>query len=306
CPRSYVTGETQASAINFFATHQKDFKLLTSLTELREWITGHEADIDRNPAAFCAVENALLNLYTASAGSSLESLLELKELSGTFNYTAVLGARGESAFTQQLEQYKQLSMTQFKIKLFADMETDQRNLNTFSAIIKKPKSIRFDANNCWETSSQAIDYLQRLTQPTMGIEEPLKAFDYAGCREIAAALKCRIILDESFLRLEHFSSIKFDPENWIINLRVSKMGGILRSLQIVERARQLSIPIIIGAQVGETSLLSRSALCIANTSKDILLGQEGALGLYLLQHDLLDPPIMFGPHGVIRAEQISA
>jgi len=41
------------------------------------------------------------------------------------------------------------------------------------------------------------------------------------------------------------------------------MGGILRSLAIAEQAKQIGIPIIIGAQVGETSILTRAALTLA-------------------------------------------
>ena len=64
------------------------------------------------------------------------------------------------------------------------------------------------------------------------------------------------------------------------------MGGILRSLAIAEEAKARGIPIIIGAQVGETSILTRAALTVANQYRDILLAQEGAFGTYLLEHDI--------------------
>lgn len=78
------------------------------------------------------------------------------------------------------------------------------------------------------------------------------------------------------------------------------MGGLLRSLHIAEKARQSGIKVIIGAQVGETSLLTRSALTIANAYRDILIAQEGAFGTLLLQSDISEPPLMFGKNGLLE------
>ena len=79
------------------------------------------------------------------------------------------------------------------------------------------------------------------------------------------------------------------------------MGGLLRSLAIAEQARRLKIPIIIGAQVGETSILTRAALTVAHACREILVGQEGAFGTHLLEYDITGQPIMFGNKGLLSA-----
>ena len=71
-------------------------------------------------------------------------------------------------------------------------------------------------------------------------------------------------------------------------------------LEVVEAARSRGIPIVVGAQVGETSLLTRAALTIASAAPDLLVGQEGAFGSLLLEADVCDPPLMFGEGGVLR------
>ena len=83
------------------------------------------------------------------------------------------------------------------------------------------------------------------------------------------------------------------------------MGGILRSLAMAEEAKARGIPIIIGAQVGETSILTRTALTVANQYRDILLAQEGAFGTYLLEHDITDTPLMFGKGGMLDPRTLS-
>ena len=120
--------------------------------------------------------------------------------------------------------------------------------------------IRLDANNLWQTAMEASRYLNNLETEIFAIEEPLRANDYDGLREVASAVNSKIILDESFLCEEQFSLIKGDPSIWIINLRVSKMGGLLRSLDVASSARQYGINIIIGAQVGETSLFDTCSI----------------------------------------------
>jgi len=45
--------------------------------------------------------------------------------------------------------------------------------------------------------------------------------------------------------------------------------------------------VIVGAHVGETSLLTRAALTVANSARDLLVAQEGAFGTHLLARDVV-------------------
>jgi L-alanine-DL-glutamate epimerase-like enolase superfamily enzyme len=75
------------------------------------------------------------------------------------------------------------------------------------------------------------------------------------------------------------------------------MGGLLRSLVVAQRCRERGFAMIVGAQVGETSLLTRAALIVAQAARDIVIAQEGAYGTLLLEHDICEPPLMFGRGG---------
>jgi hypothetical protein len=70
---------------------------------------------------------------------------------------------------------------------------------------------------------------------------------------------------------------------------------------VLEAARARGIGVIVGAQVGETSLLTRAALTVAYAAGDTLVAQEGAFGTLLLERDVCDPPLMFGAGGVLNA-----
>jgi L-alanine-DL-glutamate epimerase-like enolase superfamily enzyme len=121
---------------------------------------------------------------------------------------------------------------------------------------------------------------------------------------LASALDTRIILDESLLRAGQLDRLSGSEDRWIVNLRVSKMGGLLRSLELVREMRQRGLRAIFGAHVGETSLLTRAALTVAHNARDILVAQEGAFGTHLLAADVVETPIMFGHGGVLDVDAL--
>ncbi len=305
CPRKYVTGETIHTATSFFDSHREAWEQFRSLEDLKSWMATNSGAIDTNPASWCAVELALFDCWGQEQGQSIEALLNLEELTGQFHYSAVLGTENVATFEKQAKQFTALEFCDFKVKVTDNLETDRQNIEFLKHLPIKGLRIRLDANNLWKTAAEVVTYLKSLGFHFFAIEEPLQVGDYEGCQQISQQLGLPIILDESFLRMEQFKHLQADPQSWIINIRISKMGGILRSLAIAAEAKAMGLPIIIGAQVGETSILTRAALTLVNHYRDILLAQEGAFGTYLLERDITDTPLMFGKCGRLDTQPIS-
>lgn len=306
CPRRYVTGETVDSIRRFIEAHREQWMTLTSIQQLKDWATEHTCIIDQNPAAWCAVETACLDLFGKEAGLPIEALLGLPSLSGRFQYSAVLGTDNLQSFEKQLQRYRSVGFTDFKVKITGRLQDDIDKLTQLVSTEGSTIRVRLDANNLWNDAESALSYLRQLPGRITAIEEPLKVGDYDGCRLLVRELKVPIILDESFLRLEQFPIIQDDlASTWVINIRVSKMGGVVRSLAVARRAKEVGIPIIIGAQVGETSVLTRVALTVANSYREIIIAQEGAFGTLLLERDICEPPLMFGASGRLDASVVS-
>jgi L-alanine-DL-glutamate epimerase-like enolase superfamily enzyme len=304
CPREYVSQESLASALAFTDNCRENWLAeIDSVAALRTWVDSHRAEIDTNPAAWSAVELALLDVFGKEQGVSVEALLGLPELSGSFGYTAVLGDASAIAFQAQLDRYLKMGFTKFKIKLSGELEQDIAKVAMLKAVSVDPKNVRADANNLWTDVPTAIRHLQALDYDFMALEEPLRAGDHVGLQQIAESLGCKIILDESLLRAKQLSVFAKEPRHWIVNLRISKMGGVLRSIELVDAIRAASLGLIIGAHVGETSVLTRAALSVANNARDIVLAQEGAFGTHLLSRDVVATPLMFGRGGVLDIEQ---
>ncbi len=300
CPREYVTGESVESAERFFAEHQAALRSdIVDLASLVGWMAAHENVIDANPAAWCAMELAILDMLAKENDVTIEQYLSLPQLQGSFQYSAVLGDAEAATFGAVAQRYSAQGFTDFKVKLSGELRRDSDKMDILRGMLPAPKTVRADANNVWKSADEAIAFLRALEYGFLAVEEPVSAGSYAALSTIAEALECRIILDESFLRAVQFAFIRDDPTHWLINLRVSKMGGLLRSLEVVRGAREHGIGVIVGAQVGETSLLTRAALTVANGCRDLLVAQEGAFGTHLLERDVCDPPIMFGKGGIL-------
>ena len=299
CPRPYVTGETLASAEAFVMRHTSAVcGEITGLDALRAYAHTHVADIDANPAAWCALELALLDLVAKTRREPIEATLAQPPLAGPFRYSAVLGDAEPDVFAHQAERYLAMGFRDLKVKLSGDLARDRAKLAVLWAT--PDVRVRVDANNLWPDADTASAFLTALGALIVAVEEPLRPGDFAGLARVAALCGVPIVLDESVARTSQLAALPGAPANWIVNVRVSKMGGLLRSLDLVAAARTSGFGVVVGAQVGETSLLTRAALTVAEAAGPALLAQEGAFGTYLLTRDVCDPPLMFGPGGVLR------
>jgi len=89
----------------------------------------------------------------------------------------------------------------------------------------------------------------------------LAARDWRGLRDLNARTGLSIIADESLVTCDDLGAMPAG-ESFIPNFRVSKLGGLIRSADLLRRALAERRKIIVGAQVGETSILARAGLAL--------------------------------------------
>ena len=225
CPREYVTGETMESGSRFIAQHADS--LIAEVGDahsLRAWIESHQEAIDANPAAFCAIETAVLDLMGKTQQQTVEEILGIEEPTDEFRYTAVLADWPLPVYWWQHGRYRVRGFQDFKVKLSGDVGRDRRRLRVFSSRADRGLRLRVDANNRWASPDECQNHLNSLPASPFAIEEPLQPGDLDGCRKIGEGLGIKVILDESLARAGQMESLD-DPERWIVNLRVSKMAA---------------------------------------------------------------------------------
>jgi len=312
CPRSYVTGETRASCRQWLTTWQDAIQSsCTSLDALRVWLAEHGAAVDASPSVWCAIECALLDLFARERGQSVEALLGLAPPGGPHVYSAVLGNDEPWKTRFLIDQYCILGLTDFKVKLEGDLEVDRQKLRSIAELTAwhgvTGHRVRVDANNLWaDTPGRALDYLRALDCGLFGVEEPVKPRDVESHGRLSVALGVSVILDESLCTLADLERYDGVPGRFMANLKVSRVGGVLRGLRLVEALRARGWPIIIGAHVGETSVLTRAAMLVAAAAGDRLVAQEGAFGSRLVEREPTSPSLKWGRGGVLDLRRIYA
>lgn len=292
CPRTYVTGEDLESCTRFLSQQRSDIlRQVQDVDSLLEWTDTHRSEIDLNPSAFCAIELSLLDLIGRSTSQTLEQLVAIDAREHAVKYTAVLGDSVYPVFWYLRQRYLKRDFRDFKIKLSGRHNRDRRKLLSWPITPSQKHAIRLDANNLWRNSTDVASYLRNLPQLFWAVEEPLAPKDFLGLTELKTESNIRVILDESCTLLRDLDHVT--GPSWICNLRVSKLGGLLRSIAVAKRAQEKGLDVIVGAQVGETSILSRAALALIQALQNSQIATEGAFGEHLLSFDLTDEVIQF-------------
>ena len=304
CPREYVTGESKDSVLEFISASKADLESkVFTLADLRNWLKDNTARIDSNPAAFAAIEGALVDFFARQHKVTLEEFLGLPMLRNRFEYSAVLGDARPWKFWLQAALYWVAGFRDFKVKISGDLDRDRRKFAILTWLQKISKiRLRADANNLWPDAQSCIDFMGALETRFWAIEEPVRAGDHLAQAEIARELSAKIILDESLLRIDQLAQLGDFKDMVIANIRVSKNGGLLRSIAMAQTAVDMGIPLIFGAHVGETSVLTRSGLAVASCFSDQVVAQEGGFGRLLIKQDAVSPSLRFGWGGAFRPE----
>ena len=82
----------------------------------------------------------------------------------------------------------------------------------------------------------------------------------------------------------------------MLNLRVAKNGGILRTLEMADRAEALGLRYCLGCHVGETGILSAVGRVAASLLQDPVI-VEGSYGSFLLSDHIVRQQIGIGQAG---------
>jgi L-alanine-DL-glutamate epimerase-like enolase superfamily enzyme len=299
CPRSYVTGETVTTALDAITRwRHAGVEAIADVATLTAWMERNRADIDTDPSAFAAVEIALLDLFARQAGQPIERFLGIAAQDTELRTSAVYSSGGTAKFLVQTALFNLNGMGTAKLKVSGNSGRDRRR----ARLLSRFGALRIDANNLWASADVAIAALKELQGFAWAVEEPISSRNWQGLADVGAQTGMTIILDESVTRQEDLAAL-VSGATYILNARVSKQGGLLRTLAIIGAARARGMKIIVGAQVGETSILARAGIVAARAAATDLIAFEGAFGTRLLVRDAVTPSIGFGYRGRVRLDQ---
>jgi muconate cycloisomerase len=124
------------------------------------------------------------------------------------------------------------------------------------------------------------------------LEQPVPHTDVAGLRQVRSELNLPIMLDESLCCRE--DAERAIAGGWcdLFNIRLSKCGGLFRSVQLAAIARQQGLGFQLGCQVGETGILSAAGRHFA-CNIDNIRYLEGSFDRFLVRDALTEQDLTF-------------
>ncbi len=303
--RPYVTGESVESSLNHIqqtlwpSIAQREFsKILPgpdpvdSLSQVYRAIPDNVTDgVVAFHAARAAVEIAIVDGILKRQQMSLAQILPPKRTEVV--YSGVITAGSIEKAEQHARHFKLFGIKQLKIKIGG--ADSVARVKAIRQIVGPDASLRIDANGDYNVAS-AIAMLTDLAPLNIAsVEQPIPRGDPIDLASVSRSSAIPIMADESLVTLDDARALIAANACDYFNLRLSKCGGIVRTLEMARLAADAGLRIQLGSQVGETAVLSAAGRHMAAYLDDIAF-VEGSYGSLLLTEDIGKDSISFG-HG---------
>ena len=315
-PRPYVTGETIDST---FASLVKldlprtleDVAGLESLVRRLVGFVLPEAQADprgmAGNAARCALELALLDAFARREGRSVGEAIPwmgsfgemLNARPGPVRYSGAITAESPGKEIRSALKMRIYGFAQVKVKVGVPGQDDPARLARLRRILGRGMDIRIDANVAW-SAGEVVERVRPLlpSRPSV-LEQPVPHEEAEALATLRPMLGVPVMLDESLCGYPDAERAVALGTADLLNVRLSKCGGIGPSLKIMDLARRSGLGVQLGCHPGETGLLSAAGRQVACRVRGIRF-LEGSYDRHVLARNLIREDITFGYGGRAR------
>jgi muconate cycloisomerase len=299
-PREFVTGEPPERSLQAVQvmTRMLVGKSIDSFDELRRILetVGEQKIARKNPAAWCAVELACLDLWARYRNLPLWNFFKDEPLYDSFFYSAVIPLASDTQYLSEIIKLIKSNEMQFiKVKV-ADIATGVEALRKVRKELGPDVDLRVDANGAFSPAAAIEFYRSVGTLNISAFEQPVPKEDLEGLKHVARFCDIPVIADESMYTdngVEYLINEKICSG---VNVRISGCGGFFKSYRLGRILRNTGGVWQIGSHVGETAILSlagRQLAAICNGYRFL----EGSFSKFLLVEDIATEDISFGIKG---------
>ncbi len=292
-PRTYVTQEDQASVVRTIQhcfspiLHSRQINIIDDVA----WILN---DLERE----CIKKNILH--YNSALGAVdialLDGIGKLEQLSASqylgteirkeIPYSISIPIIPPEKIMKLIPMLKNIECHYVKVLLGTDEAQNIERVRLAKNLFGEDIDLRVEANGKL-TYKQVISNLEKMEEFNLSaIEQPIAANDVDGLKQIKEAVDIPVIVDESMCSIKDAQNLIENEACDILNIKISKCGGILRSRQIADFARSRNILCQMGAHVGETEILHLAGKHFAMTTPDLKYFEGCSFFLF---EDLLQP-----------------
>ncbi len=291
-PRDYVTGENITCAEDHVLlsyapeiiglSFEDPGKLIADIKKAFSFLG---LDQKAQGSSWCALELALLDALARAHSLPLWQLLGKRRLE-RIPYGGTVPFGKKNTLQAILYFYKFYGFKTVKLKVgAANLEDDLDKLKLARKILGRDCILRVDANCAWNLvqAQKAVEAFR--PYKISSYEQPLPAENWSDLKKLAESIEEDLVLDESLCTLKQARELAENKVCDAFNIRVSKAGGLLASQEMIEIAQKHGLKVHLGAQVGESGILSAAARQLA-TVNEALENYEGSANFFLLKKDI--------------------
>jgi len=301
-PRDYVTGENaqlaqsnidQLYAPYLVAMDVSDHRLLIEKLEDIFLTLG----LDKRPqgASWCATELAVLDAASKAQKKRVVDWFGPIQ-NERIRYGGVIPFGGKRAVMGMLWFYKLYGFKTVKVKVGKSLEDDIAIVSMARDVMGPDATIRVDSNCAW-TADQTLRAVEAFGKFNVSsYEQPVDPTDLKGLKKITESIAEQVLVDESLCTLEQAKHLAEDGICSAFNIRISKVGGFIAAQKMVALAAKHGIKCHLGAQVGESGILSAAARTFAMVNAPFE-NYEGSMNGFLLKSDLTNENLTVGLGG---------
>ncbi len=232
-------GETVSSVKSFLS--KVDLSRLPDLFKPEQVSDYLDSISSHDPSAKAAVDIAVHDWIGKRLGIPLYEYLGLEKPVRTVS-SFTIGIDAPDVVMRKVTEANDYPILKIKVGL----PNDEEIIQAVRAVTNKP--LRVDANEGWKSKEEALEKVNWLaTQNVELVEQPMPADHIEDIRWLRERVNVPIIADEALRSIRDLDEIAAAYDG--VNVKVQKVGGLLRARQIMKLAKERKLKVMIGCMI---------------------------------------------------------
>jgi len=194
-----------------------------------------------HPYVKSAIDVACWDLLGKASGLPIATLLG-GHVGADFALYRAISQESPTRMAKSVARYRAEGYTKFQLKVGGDPETDIARIRAVAAVLKRGDVLIADANTGW-TQHDALRVAHAVRDIDVYIEQPCAS--YEECRVVREHTNRPFVLDEVIDGIDMVVRAIGDRAMDVVNLKISKVGGLTRARQIRDLCVSMGIAMTI-------------------------------------------------------------
>ncbi len=194
-----------------------------------------------HPYVKSAIDMACWDLLGKVCGKPVCDLLGGRFGEDVVLYRAI-SQRPVEEMAQNVAEHRAAGYTKFQLKVGGDPSEDIARIHAAADVLTRGEVLVADANTGWRVDD-ALRVAHAVRDRDVYIEQPCRTYEH--CLTVRRKTALPFILDENITDLDAFLRGHHDGAMDVINLKISKVGGLSKARQIRDLCVSLNVPMTI-------------------------------------------------------------